>query len=159
MKSSHYFSWDQCRERNAAEGHVTRILPFPESFKVSFKVNTAFGVCLILFLYVRSILGLCFKIHAAQSQLLFETYNKPLMWFSSRRAFWHSTCLFMIIRRRRRRRNNGKSSFAWKTSRQQDHAFFFNQVLYEKQLQYLFFLKLPEPNFNTALEHEIYTSS
>lgn len=37
--------------------------------------------------------------------------------------------------------------------------FFFNQVLYEKQLQYLLCLKLPEPNFNTALEHEIYTSS
>lgn len=90
MTSSHYFSWDTCRERNA-EGHVTSILPFPESFKVSFKVNTAFRVCLILFLCVRSILSLCFKIHTAQSQLLFETYNKPLMWFSSRPTFWHST--------------------------------------------------------------------
>lgn len=152
IKSSHYFCWDQRRDRNAAEGHVTSILPFPESFTVSFKVNTAFGVCFILVLYVRSILALCFKIHAAQSQLLFETHNKPLMWFSSRPAFWHSTCLFMFISRRRRR-NNGKSSVAWKTSRQQDHALFFNQVLCENQLRFLLFLKLSEPNFNTPLEH------
>lgn len=141
------------------KGMLPESCPSPNHSKSASKLTLPSGFVWFCFLYVRSILGLCFKIHAAQSQLLFETYNKPLMWFSSRRAFWHSTCLFMIIRRRRRRRNNGKSSFAWKTSRQQDHAFFFNQVLYEKQLQYLLFLKLPEPNFNTALEHEIYTSS
>lgn len=31
--------------------------------------------------------------------------------------------------------------------------FFFNQVLYEKQLRSLLVLKLSEPNFNSALEH------
>lgn len=64
LSPNHYFSWDQCRDRNAAEGHITSILPFPEPFKVGFKVNTAFGICLIWGLYVRSILALCFKIDA-----------------------------------------------------------------------------------------------
>lgn len=124
---------------------------------VSFKVNTAFGVCLILVLKVRSILALCFKIHGTQSQLLFEIYNKPFMWFRSRPAFWHSTCLFISIRRRKW--IMAKAVLYGKHPGNKTMPFFFSQVLFETQLQSLLVLKLSEPSFNTALEHQAHCSS
>lgn len=144
------------RDRNAAEKHITSILPFPELLKVSFKVNTAFGVCLILVLKIRSILALCFKIHGAQSQLLFEIYYKPFMWFRSRPAFWHSICLFISVRRRKW--IMAKTVLYGKHPGNKTMPFFFSQVLFEKQLQTLLVLKLSEPSFNTALEHQAHCS-